>query len=110
MEQPEIEPRNGVVVARITKVQKAEKLLIDEEKPEKSMKLPWAAMQTEIEIRRILKGGENVPRRCNQESNDHSAEGMQALPRPSGKQLLRQKQIDNSASERKKHANKTFDQ
>ncbi len=66
MEQPEIEARDGIVIARVAKIQKAQKLLIDEEKPEKAVILAGTAVEREDEIRRIAQRGQDVPGRGDQ--------------------------------------------
>src|ERR1700675_2616881 len=108
MEEPEIEPRNRVVIARITEVQKAEKLFIDKEKPKKSVVLPRAAMKAEIEVGRVAQRGQAVPRRGDQENNQSAAERMKPLPRSRTKELAREQKIDDTCGERKKHSNQTL--
>ena len=42
MEEPEIEARDGVVIARVAQIQKPQKLLVDEEEPEEAVILARA--------------------------------------------------------------------
>lgn len=69
MEKPKIEARNGVVVAWVAQVQKSQELLIDKEKPKKSVVLPGAAVKSEIKVRWIAKCGENMPGRGDQQDD-----------------------------------------
>ena len=63
VQQPEPESRDGVVVARIAQVQEAEEVLIEKVEPEKAVILAGAAVHGPVEVRRVAKGRENVPRR-----------------------------------------------
>ena len=63
MKQPKIEARDSVVISWITKVQETKQLLVDEEKPEKPVVLPGAAMQREGQIGRIPQRCQDMPGR-----------------------------------------------
>ena len=80
MKRPEIEARDGVVIPRIAQVQKAQKLLIDEEKPEKAVILARAGLEGERKIGRIAQCGQNVPGRRDRQRDQSAGEKMQSLP------------------------------
>ena len=79
MKKPEVEARYGIVIPRIAQIQEPQKLFIDEEKPKKSVILARAAVQREVEIRRIAQGGQNVPGRGNQEYDSSPLKGRSRL-------------------------------
>ena len=82
MKQPEVEARNGVVVARIAQVQESQQLFVDEEEPEKAVILARNAVQREVEIRRITQRRQNMPGHRDEQNDQRSRERMQALPGP----------------------------
>ena len=67
MEQPEVEPRNGIVIARIAQIQEAQQVLVDEIEPEEAVIFARNAAHRKIEIRRIAERRQHVPRRGNQQ-------------------------------------------
>jgi hypothetical protein len=74
VKQPEVKTRNRVVISRIAQIQKAKQLLIDEEKPQKTMILPGPAMKCKGKVRWITQGRENVPGGSDEQNNQQSAE------------------------------------
>src|SRR6266850_135720 len=110
MEEPEPEPRDCVVIARIPQIEEAKDLLVDEIEPEKTVVLPRAAVKREREIGWISKRGQNVPGRCNEECDEKTADGTQPLPGSSDKNLLGQEKIEHSGGDWKNRADQTFQQ
>ena len=62
MEQPEVQARDRIVVARIAQIQKPQHLLVDEVEPEESV-IADSLCDGEIEVRRIAQRRRRVPRR-----------------------------------------------
>jgi hypothetical protein len=62
VQKPESKARNGVVVARVAEIQKAQDVFIDEVEPEKSVILAGTAVHGEVEKRRHAAHGKDVPR------------------------------------------------
>ncbi len=94
MEQPEIQARHGVVIARIAQVQKPQQLLIDEVEPEKSVILAGRAVHGEVEIRRIAQRGQHMPGRRDQQHDREPAKRLQPLPGLAARKLPRDAEID----------------
>ncbi len=67
MEQPEPEPRHGVVIARVTAIQKTKQMFVEKVEPEKAVVRAGFAMDREIEVRRIPQGGKHMPGRGNRQ-------------------------------------------
>src|SRR5208282_2105636 len=110
MEQPKVEAGHGVVVVRVAQIQKTEKLLVNEKEPKKTVVLAGSAMKREREIRRITKRGQDVPRGCDHEHDQHARKWMESLPRARGKELARQQEIDQTGGDREKHGHQAFKQ
>src|SRR5256885_1455594 len=110
MEEPEPEPRDCVVIARIPQIEEAKDLLVDEIEPEKTVVLARTAVKQEREIGWISKRGQNVPGRCNEEGDEKTADGAQSLPGSSDKKLLGQEKIEYSRSDWKNRSYQTFQQ
>ncbi len=70
MEQPEPEPGDRIVIARIAQIEEAKDLLVDEKEPEKAVVFARTAVKRDREIGWITKRGQNVPGRCNEECNE----------------------------------------
>ncbi len=110
MQRPEKEAGNGIVIARVAQIQESQQLLVNEEKPEKAVVLVGSAVKREREIGRIPKGSQNVPGRRDQEGNQRAAKGPQALPRAERKELMRQRQVNETGAHRKHHRDQAFQQ
>ena len=80
MEEPEPQPRDRVVVARVAQIQEAQQLLVDEKEPQETVIFSLAAVHGEREVRRIAQGRQHVPGNRDQQNHQHPAEGMQPLP------------------------------
>ena len=90
MEEPEIEARHGVVVARIAQVQKAQKLLVDEVEPQEAVIFARAAVHREGEDTADCAASPACATAAAISSTtSEPAERMQPLPGPAGKQLAR---------------------
>jgi hypothetical protein len=87
MEEPEVNPRHRVVVARVAQIQEAQQVLIDEVEPEKPVVLARSAAHGENEIGRITKSGQHVPRSGNEQNDQHAGERPQPLPRSTSEKL-----------------------
>src|SRR5271170_3399687 len=110
MEYPEVEARDCVVIARVTHIEKAEQLFVDEKEPEESVIGIGSAVQSENEIRRIAQHGEDVPGSGDQQNDERAAEGMQALPDTPGKKLAREKKIDDRGADGKNDGDQAFEE
>src|SRR6267143_900938 len=110
MEEPEPQPRDGIVIAMVPQIEEAKDLLGDEIEPEKAVVFPRAAVKRGREIWRITKGGQNVPGRRNSECAEKAADGTQPLPSSSDKKLLGQEKVENPGSNRENRADQTFQQ
>ena len=64
VQEPEPEARDGVVIARVAHVQKAQQLLVDEKEPQETVILARAAVHAQGKIGRITQRRQNVPRSC----------------------------------------------
>src|ERR1700683_2763408 len=105
MEKPKGKGREGIVVARVTHIEKPEQLLVDEKEPEKSVVGIGAAVQRKYERRWIAQRGEDVPGRGDQQNDERAADGMQTLPDMPGKKLAREKYIDDRGADWKYNRN-----
>src|SRR5208282_1090337 len=110
VQQPEIQARDRIVIARIAQVEEAEKLLIDEEEPQESMVLAGTAVQRKSEVRRIPESGQNVPGSRNQNHDEDSAHGMETLPGSRGDELMRKAKVDEAGGQWKNDSNQTLQQ
>src|SRR5215472_3056326 len=110
MKQPKPQPGNRIVIARVTQVQEAEHLLVDEIKPKEAMVLPRTAVKRKREIRRISEGGEDMPRRGNHQDDKQAADGMETLPGPPQKELLRQEYINHAGGDGKRKSDQALQQ
>src|SRR5260370_29776123 len=110
MEQPEPQPRDRIVIARIAQIEESQDLLVDEIEPEKAVVFTRTAVQRKRKIGRIPKRSQNVPRRCNKERDEKTADGTQPLPGSRGKQLLGHEKIEQSVTHRENHTNQTLQQ
>jgi hypothetical protein len=90
MEEPEVEARDGVVVARITKIQEAQHLLVDEIEPQKAVVFAGNATPGEVENRRVAQSRQHVPGRRDGQRDDEAAPHVQPLPYLRRKQLPRE--------------------
>src|SRR6185312_11667299 len=109
-EPPEEQTRNRVIVARITHVQEAQQLLVNEVKPEEAVIFARRAAHGEFEVRWIAQRGENVPRRGDQKRNCESAPDVQRLPHAPVAQLPRDREIDQRRRYGKDDANQALQQ
>ena len=100
MEQPEVKPRHGVVVARIAQVQEPQHVLVDEVEPEEAAVVARLAAQSEIEVGRIAKRGQHVPGRGNHREDQSPRHGAQALPGAAGEQLAGEEQVQEARRRR----------
>src|ERR1700719_1016986 len=110
MEEPEPQPWDRIVIARIAQIEESQDLLVDKIKPEKAVVFARTGVQRKRKIGRIPKRGKNVPRRGNKECNENTADGTQPLPGSSGKKLPGHQKIEQSGSHRENRANQTFQQ
>src|ERR1700674_2336460 len=110
MEQPEPEPRDRIVIARIAQIEESQDLLVDEIKPEKAVVFARTAVQRKREIGRITKCGQNVPRCSNKECNEKTTDRPQPLPGSSDKKLLGHEKVESAGSHRENRADQTFQQ
>src|SRR5712691_10918344 len=110
MEEPEPQPRDRIVIARIAQVEESQNLLVDEIKPEKAVVFARSAVQRKRKIGWISKRGQNVPGCCDEKCDEKTANGTQPLPGSSGKKLLGHEKIEQSGSHRENRANQTFQQ
>src|SRR5260370_26742815 len=94
MEKPEPDSRHGIVVVRITAIEEAKKLLVDEVEPQEAVVFARAAVEREREVRRVPQCRQDVPRRGDQKSNEESADGPQPLPGAPHKKLFGDEKID----------------
>ncbi len=72
VESPKEESGNGIVVSRISRIQEAKDLLVDEEKPEEPVVLSRPAVHREVQVRRIVESRENVPGSGNQQKQERA--------------------------------------
>src|SRR6266478_3035939 len=100
VEEPEPNSRDRIVIAGITQIEEAKDLFVEEIKPQKSVVFPRTAVKPKIEIRWITARRQNVPGRCHEKRNEETAYGTQPLPGASDKQLLGQKKVEQSNSDR----------
>src|ERR1700722_12942238 len=110
MQGPEVETGNGVVVARIAKIQEAEKLFVDKEEPEEAVVLAGPAVKGEGEIGRIAKGGQNMPGSRDQQRDQSSAQRMQSPPSAGRKQLVCEGQVNERGGHRKHNRDQALEQ
>src|SRR6266478_7199555 len=110
MEEPEPQPRDRIVIARIAQIEESQDLLVDKIKPEKAVVFARTGVQRKRKIRRIAKRGQNVPRCRNKECNENTADGSQPLPGSSDKELLGHEKIEQSGRHGENRANQTFQQ
>src|SRR5229473_7274824 len=110
MQQPEIKPRHGAVIAWKTEIQKAKNLFVHEEKPQKSVVLAGPAVEGEGKIRRVAQRGQDVPGRGNQHHNQQAAERAKPLPGLRGKQLAGKEEINQPGGHWKKDADEALEQ
>src|SRR6266478_4716615 len=75
MKQPEPEPRDCIVIVRVSQVEEAENLLIDEVEPQKAVIFARTAVKRKREIRWISNCSQNVPGCRYEECNEESADG-----------------------------------
>ena len=80
MEQPEIQARHRIVIARIAHVQKTQQLLVDEIKPQEAVIFARSAAHREIEIGRISQRRQDMPGRGDQQRHQQAAQRMQRFP------------------------------
>src|SRR6266852_5979068 len=104
VKEPEPEPGNRIVIARIAQIKESKDLLVDQIKPEKPVVFARSAVKREREIGRITKCGQNVPGRCDEKRNEKPADGTQPLPGSGDKKLLGQKKIEYSRGDRENRA------
>src|SRR5215472_1838592 len=94
MERPEIEPRNGVIVAWVAEVQEAQELFVDEKEPKEAMIFTRTAVQGPSKIRWIAQSRKDVPGSSDEQNDEGSADGMEFLPRPPAEELLRKVKVN----------------
>src|ERR1700682_4517945 len=108
MQQPKRRAWNGIVVARVSQIQEAQDVFVNEIEPEKTVVLAGAAVHREIEVWRHTKSGQNVPRRGNRQNDERRGENMQPFPNFSRQELPRDAQIDDYAAPRRAHGVQSF--
>ena len=74
VKQPEPEPRDGVVIARVPQVQKTQYLLVYEVEPQEAVIVSRTTAQREVEIWWVLQRCEDVPGRGNQQDDPEARE------------------------------------
>src|SRR6266853_3825766 len=108
MKQPEPEPRDCIVIVRVSQVEEAENLLIDEVEPQKAVIFARTAVKRKREIRWISNCSQNMPGCRYEECNEESADGAQPLQGTSHKKLLGHEEIQYACGDRKYRANQTL--
>jgi len=110
MEKPEKRARDGVVVARVAKIEKAEELFVDEVEPEEAVILAGAAVEGEGEVGRIAESGKDVPGRGDEYDDEGSGEEVEALPDFAGKKLAGEGEIDDGGAHREDDGDEAFEE
>ena len=85
-------------------------MLVDEKRPEKTAILSRLAVQSEIKVRRIGQGRQDIPRCCDQQRDANHVVRLQAAPGFSRKQLPRDGQIQEGGAARHYHAHQSLHQ
>src|SRR5437879_344616 len=94
MEKPEPDSRHGIVVVRITPVEKAKNLLVNEIEPQEAVVFARAAVKGKREVRRVPQCCQDVPGCGDQKSDKESADGPKPLPGAPHKKLSGEEKID----------------
>jgi hypothetical protein len=95
MEEPEVQSRDRIVVARRAQIQEPQHLLVHEVEPQEAVVFAGHAAHREVEIGRIAQRRQHVPGRGDQQHDGEAAPGAQTLPHLARKQLPREQQIDS---------------
>ena len=94
MEEPEVQSRDRIVIARRAQIQESQHLLVHEVEPQKAVVFAGHAAHREVEIGRVAQRRQHVPGRGDQQHDGEAAPGVQTPPHLARKQLPREQQID----------------
>ena len=110
MEKPEIQAWDRIIVVRITQVQEAQQLFIDEEKPEEAMILARSAVQGKDEIRRVAHSCEHMPWCRNRQDDCRPTEGTETFPSGSAEESARGIEVNQTRGYWKQHTDQALQQ